>query len=59
MAAGYRDFDLDLRGVQLQPVAKDILIAHLMIGRLPQLAWQMVEHLQSYLVNEEDVKTVL
>jgi type III restriction enzyme len=27
--AGYRDFDLDLKGVQLQPVAKDILIAHL------------------------------
>lgn len=29
MTAGYRDFDLDLKGVQLQPVAKDILIAHL------------------------------
>ena len=27
--AGYRDFDLDLRGVHQQPVAKDILIAHL------------------------------
>lgn len=29
LTAGYRDFDLDLKGVQLQPVAKDILIAHL------------------------------
>jgi len=29
VTAGYRDFDLDLKGVQLQPVAKDILIAHL------------------------------
>jgi type III restriction enzyme len=26
---GYRDFDLDLRGVRLLPVDKDILIAHL------------------------------
>ncbi|MFZ1010634.1 MAG: hypothetical protein WAN65_27595, partial [Candidatus Sulfotelmatobacter sp.] len=29
VVAGYRDFDLDLKGVHLQPVAKDILIAHL------------------------------
>jgi type III restriction enzyme len=29
ITAGYRDFDLDLKGVHLQPVAKDILIAHL------------------------------
>lgn len=29
VTAGYRDFDLDLKAVQLQPVAKDILIAHL------------------------------
>jgi type III restriction enzyme len=29
ITAGYREFDLDLKGVQLQPVAKDILIAHL------------------------------
>jgi type III restriction enzyme len=29
VSAGYRDFDLDLKGVHLQPVAKDILIAHL------------------------------
>jgi type III restriction enzyme len=29
VTAGYRDFDLDLKGIQLQPVAKDILIAHL------------------------------
>lgn len=29
VTAGYRDFKLDLKGVQLQPVAKDILIAHL------------------------------
>ena len=29
VTAGYRNFDLDLKGVQLQPVAKDILIAHL------------------------------
>jgi type III restriction enzyme len=29
LTAGYRDFDLDLKGVHLQPVAKDILIAHL------------------------------
>ncbi|HET9177423.1 MAG TPA: DEAD/DEAH box helicase family protein [Terriglobia bacterium] len=29
VTAGYRDFQLDLKGVQLQPVAKDILIAHL------------------------------
>ena len=29
VTAGYRDFDLDLKGVHLQPVAKDILIAHL------------------------------
>ncbi|MFZ3266078.1 MAG: hypothetical protein WA172_18880 [Terriglobales bacterium] len=27
VTAGYRDFDLDLKGVHLQPVAKDILIA--------------------------------
>ena len=97
VTAGYRDFDLDLKGVQLQPVAKDILIAHLndrqryrLIsgdGIVPEerledylvrglvdfddvsyddhaellykLADQMVKHLQSYLVNEEDVKNVL
>jgi type III restriction enzyme len=29
VTAGYRDFELDLKGVHLQPVAKDILIAHL------------------------------
>jgi len=29
VTAGYRGFDLDLKGVHLQPVAKDILIAHL------------------------------
>jgi type III restriction enzyme len=29
VTAGYGDFDLDLKGVHLQPVAKDILIAHL------------------------------
>jgi type III restriction enzyme len=29
VTAGYRDFDLDLKGVGLKPVAKDILIAHL------------------------------
>ena len=29
VTAGYRDFDLDLKGVHLQPVARDILIAHL------------------------------
>jgi len=29
VTAGFRDFDLDLKGVHLQPVAKDILIAHL------------------------------
>jgi type III restriction enzyme len=29
ITAGYRDFDVDLKGVHLQPVAKDILIAHL------------------------------
>ena len=29
VTAGYSDFDLDLKGVHLQPVAKDILIAHL------------------------------
>ncbi len=29
VSAGYRDFSLDLKGVHLQPVAKDILIAHL------------------------------
>jgi type III restriction enzyme len=29
VTASYRKFDLDLKGVQLQPVAKDILIAHL------------------------------
>jgi type III restriction enzyme len=29
VTAGYRDFDLDLKGVHLQPVAKDILIAQL------------------------------
>ena len=97
VTAGYRNFDLDLKGVQLQPVAKDILIAHLndrqryrLIsgdGIVPEerledylvrglvdfddvsyddhaeflykLAGQMVKHLQSYLVNEEDVRNVL
>ena len=29
VTAGYREFNLDLKGVHLQPVAKDILIAHL------------------------------
>jgi type III restriction enzyme len=29
VTAAYRDFALDLKGVHLQPVAKDILIAHL------------------------------
>jgi type III restriction enzyme len=29
VTAGYRNFELDLQGVHLQPVAKDILIAHL------------------------------
>jgi type III restriction enzyme len=29
VTGGYRDFELDLKGVHLQPVAKDILIAHL------------------------------
>jgi type III restriction enzyme len=29
VTAGYSNFDLDLKGVHLQPVAKDILIAHL------------------------------
>jgi type III restriction enzyme len=29
VTTGYRDFVLDLKGVHLQPVAKDILIAHL------------------------------
>jgi type III restriction enzyme len=29
VTAGYSDFDLDLKGVHLQPVAQDILIAHL------------------------------
>jgi type III restriction enzyme len=29
VTAGYADFDLDLKGIHLQPVAKDILIAHL------------------------------
>ena len=29
VTAGYRDFELDLKGVHLPPVAKDILIAHL------------------------------
>jgi type III restriction enzyme len=97
VTAGYRDFDLDLRGVHLQPVAKDILIAHLndhsqyrLIsgdGIVPEerledylvrglvdfddvsydehadllykLAGEMVKHLQSYLVNEDDVRNVL
>ena len=97
VTAGYRDFDLDLKGVNLQPVAKDILIAHLndhqryrLIsgdGVVPEerledylvrglidfddvsyddhadllykLAGQMVQHLQSYLENEEVVRNVL
>jgi type III restriction enzyme len=29
VSSGYREFALDLKGVHLQPVAKDILIAHL------------------------------
>lgn len=97
VTGGYREFALDLKGVQLQPVAKDILIAHLndhqqyrLIsgdGIVPeerledylvrglvdfddvsyddhaellyQLAGQMVNHLQSYLADEEDVRNVL
>jgi type III restriction enzyme len=97
VTAGYRDFDLDLKGVHLQPVARDILIAHLndhqryrlMSGDgivpeerledylvrglidfddvsyddhaelLYKLAAQMVNHLQSYLTNEDDVRNVL
>jgi type III restriction enzyme len=97
VTAGYRDFELDLRGVHLQPVARDILIAHLndharyrLIsgdGIVPEerledylvrglidfddvsyddhsdllykLAGQMVNHLESYLMNEDDVRNVL
>lgn len=97
VTAGYSDFDLDLRGVQLQPVAKDILIAHLhdhsryrlvsgdgIAGEarledylvrglmdfddisyddhaelLYKLAGQVVDHLKSYLTNEDDVRNVL
>jgi type III restriction enzyme len=97
VTAGYSDFDLDLRGVQLQPVAKDILIAHLHDhsryrlvsgdGIAPEprledylvrglmdfddisyddhsellykLAGQVVNHLKSYLANEDDVTNVL
>lgn len=29
VASGYRDFDLDVKNIHLQPVAKDILIQHL------------------------------
>jgi type III restriction enzyme len=97
VTAGYRAFDLDLKGVQLQPVAKDILIAHLhdaaryrlisgdgvvpgerledyivrgLMGfddvnyddhseLLYKLAAVVVKHLQSYLLNEDDVRNVL
>ena len=97
VTAGYRAFDLDLKGVQLQPVAKDILIAHLhdaaryrlisgdgivpeerledyivrgLMGfddvsyddhseLLYKLAAAVVMHLQSYLLNENDVRNVL
>ncbi|TAM80991.1 MAG: type III restriction endonuclease subunit R [Acidobacteria bacterium] len=97
VTAGYSDFGLDLRGVQLQPVAKDILIAHLHDhsryrlvsgdGIAPEarledylvrglmdfddisyddhaellykLAGQVVDHLKSYLANEDDVINVL
>jgi type III restriction enzyme len=97
LTAGYREFDLDLKGVHLQPVAKDILIAHLIDraqyrlvsgdGIVPEekledylvrglvdfddvsydnqsellyrLAGQMVNHLQSYLTDEDAVRNVL
>jgi hypothetical protein len=85
----YRDFDLNLKGIRLQPVAKDILIAHLhdqtryrpearledYVVRglvdfddvsyddhrelLYKLAHAVVQHLQSYLGNEDDVRNVL
>jgi type III restriction enzyme len=97
VTAGYRGFDLDLKGVHLQAVAKDILIAHLNDHQhyrlisgdgiapeerledylvrglidfddvsyydhaelLYKLAGQMVQHLQSYLASEDDVRNVL
>jgi len=97
VTAGFTAFDLDLNGVHLQPVAKDILIAHLHEqaqyrlvsgdGVVPEarledylirglvdfddicyddhsdllyrLAGQTVQHLQSYLKDEEAVRNVL
>jgi type III restriction enzyme len=97
VTGGYRDFVLDLKGVHLLPVAKDILVAHLhdharyrLIsgdGIVPEarledylvrglvdfddvsyddhaellykLAGQVVDHLRSYLSDEDDVRNVL
>jgi hypothetical protein len=85
----YRDFDPNLKGIRLQPVAKDILVSHLndqtryrpearledYVVRglvdfddvsyddhrelLYKFADAVVQHLKSYLVNENDVRNVL
>ena len=93
----YEDFDLDVRNINLQPVAQDILIQHLRenlryrlvdgsgiikekrsedylvrglidfddisydehAGLLYKLAGQVVERLQTYLTQEDDVNNVL
>lgn len=58
VSSGYKDFDLDTRGIHLQPVARDILIQHLrdhsrhrlvssrLFGIVPE------ERLEDYLVRE-------
>lgn len=94
---GYKDFDMDVDGINLQPVDHDILIQHLQnheryklssgdgvveenrledylvrglidfddisyddhAALLYKLAGQVVQRLQSYLNNEEEVKNVL
>jgi type III restriction enzyme len=97
VVTGFADFDLDLRGIHQQPVAENILVAHLhkqeqfrlisgngivpekrledylIRGLIDQddicyddhaellykLAGQVVQHLQTYLKDEDEVRNVL
>jgi type III restriction enzyme len=55
VASGYRDFELDLGGVRLQPVASDILIVHLRTHDRERLNREgqpkREERLENYLVS--------
>jgi len=56
VSSGYKDFDLDTRGIHLQPVARDILIQHLRDHSRHRLVsgdgLAPEERLENYLVRE-------